>query len=149
MDLSDTPRPGDTAGTFHDFMTEALKDMGPITFTDEQVGTDSEGRRILKPTLSDEMRGRLFAGLGDPEDEDEPPTEPVVSPMKLGAYVTVSHEVLMDFTDHVCTADCPPPTVYPPIPFRRRARYAVRRAARRVTGLRVVHKDRICAGHDE
>lgn len=119
-----------------------LRLFEPITFTHEQVGTDAAGRPILKPTLSDEMRARLFAGLPDvPEEESDDPV--TVSPVKYGAYLPVSHEALVDFTDHVCTAECPPVWTSPPVPFRRRLRYAIRRAVRAVAGLRVVHKNRI------
>lgn len=70
-----------------------------------------------------------------------PPSEMPVT--KLGAWMPVSHELLCDYTDHVCTADCPPPYVVQQVPFWRRVRYAVARAKRAVTGLRVVYKDRI------
>jgi hypothetical protein len=119
----------------------------PITFTHERMGTDPEGRAILKPTLSDEMRARLYAGLPDDED-DEVADHASVSATKQGAYILVSHDVLADYTDHVCTADCPPLWTPEPVPLRRRVRYAIRRAVRAVTGLRVVHKDRI-RGDDE
>jgi hypothetical protein len=69
--------------------------------------------------------------------------------VKLGGYVPVSHEALCDYTDHVCTADCPPPYVPPPVPFRRRARYALRRCWWWVTGLRVAHRSRIDQDGDD
>lgn len=120
---------------------ELLRDFEPITFTHERV-TDAEGHTILRPVLTEEMRARLVASLPD-LDDDEDDGDATLSATKIGAYLPVSHEVLCDMTDHVCTADCPPVWTPPPVPFRRRVRYAIRRAVRAVTGLRVVHKDRI------
>lgn len=60
----------------------------------------------------------------------------------------VSHDMLVDYTDHVCTDECPPVWTPPPVPFWLRVRRAIRRAVWTVTGLRVVHKSRIRSDDD-
>jgi hypothetical protein len=105
---------------------------------DEYLRRETEA--ILGVPLAD------WVGAGDPTGTGsrwEPAASFGVSATKLGAWLPVSHEALCDSTDHVCTSGCPPVWTPPPVPFRHRVRYAIRRAARAVTGLRIVHKDRI------
>ena len=73
---------------------------------------------------------------------------------KLTAYAEVPHELLVDNDpSHACGPDCPPePGPAPPLPWRARVRYALRRARwqlARLGGLRLVHKDRIDQDQDD
>lgn len=111
---------------------------------DEYLRRETEA--ILGVPLAD------WVGAGEPSgtgSQWEPAASSGVSATKLGAWMPVSHEALRDFTDHVCAPECPPVWTPAPVPVRRRVRYAVSRAARAVTGLRVVHKDRIRGEDDD
>jgi hypothetical protein len=71
---------------------------------------------------------------------------------KHAAWVTVPHEPLVDSGGHTCDGTRPPPYTPPPLPWRTRARYALRRTRWRLARLgrlRLVHKDRIDQDRDD
>jgi hypothetical protein len=73
--------------------------------------------------------------------------DPLVVVTKYSQMIPVSHEVLCDYSDHVCDESCPPPTPPPPRPpLATRVRYFLRRrwwGLMRLPGYRLVHKDDI------
>jgi hypothetical protein len=117
-------------GEFEGFLTAALRDL-------------STGGLDLSSV-------RTVMGVIGPDGNVIPTTTTLpVNVVKLSAQVPISHDALCDYTDHVCTADCPPPFVAPPVPLRRRVRYALRRSWWWLTGLRVAHKSRIDQGEED
>lgn len=83
---------------------------------------------------------------------DDPAADPPLVIGRLAAYIDVPHELLVDSGAHTCDATCPPPYVPPPVPWRRRLRnraWAAGWRLRRLTGLRLVHKDRIDRDRDD
>jgi|1185.fasta_scaffold1707728_2 hypothetical protein len=71
---------------------------------------------------------------------------------KIGAYIPINHELLLDSGRHTCDDACPAPQSPPPVPLARRLQSKARSLwwqMKRLPGYRLAHKDDIGGGWDE
>ncbi len=64
----------------------------------------------------------------------------------IGTHLPVPHDLLVDSGWHTCDESCPPVPPMPTFAWHQRARVKARRlgrTARRLSGYRLVHRDRI------
>lgn len=78
--------------------------------------------------------------------------EPTLTVHRSTAFVPVTHDQLVDYTDHECDTSCPPPWTPPVIPLKRRVQARLRGIwwrIRRLPGYRIAHKEDIRGWGDD